>query len=351
MPSAVRKLHPLRLFLISLVATALLTVGMNRAKVDSRNLGPPMPGVSHEGPLPPLTEAEKDLVARLMAHVEMLGGKIGERNVWKPQQLEAAAAYIEAELTKSGYVPQRQTFQAEGQAVHNIEATLGGASKTAGDEIIVVGAHYDSVRGAPGANDNGTGVAATLELARLLKAADPKPARTLRFVLFVNEEPPFFHSPLMGSVVYAKRCAERKEKIVGMLSLETIGFFSDEAGSQQYPPPFDKHFPSTGNFIAFVGDTTAKDLVIRCVGSFRSHAKFPSQGVAVSDAIPGIGWSDHWSFTKEKYPALMVTDTAPFRYKQYHTAQDTPDRVNKERMARVVAGLQRVIDDLAGEKK
>jgi hypothetical protein len=338
------------LFLITAFTTAAVTVGivllMERSRSNAMDLGPVMPGVSHEGALPPASDAEKDLGGRLMAHVEMLAGKIGERNVWKLQQLDAAAAYIEAELKKSGFTPERQTFEAEGHPVHNIEATFAGASKEIDGEILIIGAHYDSVRGAPGANDNATGVAATLELARLLKSADPPSARTIRFVFFVNEEPPFFHSPLMGSVVYAKRSAERKEKIVGMVSLETIGFFSDEAGSQKYPPPFDKHFPSTGNFIAFVGDTSAADFVTRCVGSFRSHTRFPSQGVAVADSIPGIGWSDHWSFTKQKFPALMVTDTAPFRYKQYHTAQDTPDRVNAEKMARVVAGLQRVIAEL-----
>jgi hypothetical protein len=350
-----RRYRPVPLFFVAFIATAIVTTSivllMNRAKADQQGIGPPMPGASHEGPLPDATDAEKDLATRLMSHVDAIAGRIGERNVWKYEQLQASVSYIEAELKLLGYTPARQTYDAEGKSVHNIDATLPGASKTVGEEIIIVGAHYDSVRHCPGANDNGTGVAATLELARLMKAADPPPARTVRFVFFVNEEPPFFQSPLMGSVVYAKRCTERKEKIVGMLSLETIGFFSDEKGSQRYPAPFDRYFPSIGNFIAFVGDSSAADLVSRCVGSFRSHTKFPSQGVAVKDTIDGIGWSDHWSFTREKFPALMVTDTAPFRYSQYHTAQDTPDRVNKERMARVVAGVARVISELAAEKK
>ncbi len=156
----------------------------------------------------------------------------------------------------------------------------------------------------------------------------------------------FFHSPLMGSVVSAKRSKEEGEKIVAMLSLETMGFFSDDKGSQHYPPPFDKFFPDTGNYIAFVGDTSAKDLVSRCVASFRTNTKFPSQGCAISDSIQGIGWSDHWSFTRQGYPALMVTDTAPFRYRHYHTADDTPDKVNYDRLSRVTVGIGRVVDEL-----
>lgn len=303
-----------------------------------------MPGRSFAGPLPPLTDAERELSGRLKAHVGMLGGTIGERNVWKYDALEAAAGYIEAQLKRFGYEVGRQEYEAEGKAVRNIDATLPGEKADA--EVVVVGAHYDSVRGAPGANDNGTGVAAVLELAQLLKA-NPPGGRAVRFVLFVNEEPPFFHTPLMGSVVYARRCKERGEKIAGMLSLETIGFYSDEKGSQHYPPPFDRFFPDTGNFITFVGDTGARDLVSRCVGSFRGHTQFPSEGAAVPDAIEGVGWSDHWAFTRAGYPALMVTDTAPFRYRHYHTAADSPDKVDYDRTARVVAGLARVTAELA----
>ncbi|HEX8911101.1 MAG TPA: M20/M25/M40 family metallo-hydrolase [Humisphaera sp.] len=307
---------------------------------------PPMPGTSFAGPLPPAGDAERGLADRLKGHVAALAGTIGERNVWKPEKLEAAAEYVERELRAMKYDVARQAYEAEGKPVRNLEAELPGADPKLAGEVVVVGAHYDSVRGSPGANDNASGCAAALELARVFKSADPKPARTVRFVFFVNEEPPFFHSPLMGSVVYAKRCKERNEKVVAMLSLETVGFYSDAKGSQKYPPPFSRFFPDTGNFVAFVGDTSAKDLVTRCVGTFRASARFPCEGTAIPDQVQGIGWSDHWSFTRQGYPALMVTDTAPFRYKPYHTADDTPDKVDHDRVARVVGGLEKVVAEL-----
>jgi len=304
----------------------------------------PMPGNTFAGELPPLTPTEQEAAARLKAHVRVIAGDIGERNVWRIEKLDAAADYIQAQLENSGLKVRRQPYVAEGKTVANLETTIAGADPTLAAEIVVVGAHYDSVRGCPGANDNGTGVAAGLELAR--NFAGSRPARTLRIVFFVNEEPPFFHSTLMGSVVYAKECKARNDRVVAMLSLETMGFYSDQKGSQQYPHPFDKFFPDTGNYIGFVGDKSAGPLVSRCVESFRSHTQFPSQGCAINDQIQGIGWSDHWSFTRQGYPALMVTDTAPFRYRQYHTADDTPDRVDYGRLSRVTAGIERVIKDL-----
>jgi Zn-dependent M28 family amino/carboxypeptidase len=212
-------------------------------------------------------------------------------------------------------------------------------------EIVVVGAHYDSVLDCPAANDNGTGVAALLSLARRFsgRTAD----RTLRFVAFVNEEPPYFQTEEMGSWVYAKQCRKQNEAVTAMLSLETIGYYSDQPDTQQYPAPFGLLYPSTGNFVAFVGNIGSGDLVRQAVGSFRQHEPFPSEGGALPEFTPGIGFSDHWSFWQEGYPALMVTDTAPFRYPYYHTPEDTADKVDFERTARVVRGLEKVIVDLA----
>lgn len=302
-----------------------------------------MPGKSFAGPLPPLATVEGEIAANLRRHVQVLGGDIGERNVFRPDKLEAAAAYVEAELRALGLEPERQEYVANGQTVRNIDVSIPGS--TAPGEVVVVGAHYDSVRGAPGANDNASGVAAVLEIARLLKGGPP-PARTVRFVAFVNEEPPFFQTDLMGSVVYAKRCRARGEKIVAMLTPETIGCYSDAKGSQHYPFPLNAVYPSTGNFIAFVGESGSAGLVARCVESFRSHTRFPSEGAAAPASIEGVGWSDHWAFSRQGYPALMVTDTAPFRYAHYHTAEDTPDKLDYDRTARVVAGLARVVQDL-----
>ncbi len=302
-----------------------------------------MPGISYKGPLKPLTEEETDLRDSLRGHVVRLGREIGERHVWLPSKLEAAATFIEGELASCGYTVRSQEYTAERVVVRNIEAELPGSDNA--NEVIIVGAHYDSVSGSPGANDNGSGVAALLELARAM--AGEAPARTVRFVAFVNEEPPFFMTKKMGSRVYSARSAERGEKIVAMIALETIGCYSDEPGSQAYPPLFNLLYPDTGNFIGFVGNLRSRSLVRRMLGLFRRHASFPSEGCAAPGWVTGIGWSDHWSFWEEGFPAIMITDTAPFRYRHYHSTDDTPDKIDYDRMARVVAGLIDPIRELA----
>jgi Zn-dependent M28 family amino/carboxypeptidase len=301
------------------------------------------PGRSFHGALPAASDHQLDLASRLRGHVEMLAGTIGERNVYKPDKLLAAAAYIEMRFSDAGYQPVPLFYAVQEQEVRNIEVTIPGTTKA--NEIVVVGAHYDSVRGAPGANDNGTGVAAVLEMARLLKGKTL--ARTVRLVAFVNEEPPFFQTDSMGSLVYARLCKQRGDKVVAMFTPETIGYYSDERGSQQYPFPFNLVYPSRGNFVAFVGNGASSPLISRSIQSFRKHADFPSEGAAVPAAIEGVGWSDHWSFWQEGWPAFMVTDTAPFRYQHYHKVTDTPDKIDYERTARVVEGLAGVAEDLA----
>ncbi len=133
-----------------------------------------------------------------------------------------------------------------------------------------------------------------------------------------------------------------------MLSLETLGYFNDAPGTQQYPPPLGLCYPSEGNFIAFVGNVSSRSLVRRCVKTFRANAAFPSEGAALPSFLPGVGWSDHESFWENGYPALMVTDTAPFRFADYHHRSDTPDKIDYERCARVVAGVEQVVRELAG---
>lgn len=163
---------------------------------------------------------------------------------------------------------------------------------------------------------------------------------------FVNEEMPFYRSAEMGSVRYARRARERGEHITAMISLETIGHYSDAPGSQHYPGAFGLFYPDTANFIAFVSNLRSHALVRRAVGAFRRHAAFPSEGVAAPGWMVGIGWSDHWAFWEAGYPAIMVTDTAPFRYPHYHDAGDTPERVDYDRTARVTVGLAGVIQNL-----
>jgi len=280
----------------------------------------------------------------LIQHVDALARVIGDRNVsTRYSYLEAAARYIESTFLQLGYQPTPQVYSVQGKEVRNIIAEAHGAAHP--EQIIVVGAHYDSIPGCPAANDNASGVAGTLEIARLLRTISP--ARTLRFVAFVNEEPPYFHTKYMGSLVYARACRKRKEKIVGMISLETIGCFLDTPGSQTYPTLIKPFFPSVGNFIALVGGLWSRRFIRRVRKSFKRHSDFPVVAASLPGIIPGIGWSDHWSFSKAGYPALMVTDTAPFRYRYYHTPHDTPEKLDYARMASVVAGVAGVVQELA----
>ena len=306
-----------------------------------------MPGKSYSGPLPPLTVEESRVRDRLAAHVGRLAGDIGERNLWHYQALSAAAGYIATTFEELGYRTVDEPFDSRGQQVRNIIAEKPGSVNP--EEIVLVGAHYDSVLGSPGANDNGSGVAALLELAQLL--ADQALPRTVRFVAFVNEEPPFSYSAEMGSVVHARAARVRGDRIRAMLALETIGYYSDAPGSQQYPAPLSYFYPDRANFIGFVGNLRSRALVREALESFRRHAAFPSEGATVPGWITGVGWSDHWSFWQAGYPAIMVTDTAFFRYAHYHTSADTPDKVDTARTARVAAGLAGVVAELAGKSK
>lgn len=307
-----------------------------------------MPGQPHEGPLPPSTDEERAVAAALEADTRKLAADIGERNAsaFRADELRTAEAFLHDALGRAGHRPQRQAFDVRGMTFANVVAEVPGGAKA--DEIVVVGGHYDSAGGTPGANDNASGVAATLALAR--RFAGARPARTLRFAFFVNEEPPWFQTDDMGSLRYAKECRRRNENIVGMLSLETIGYYSDAKGSQKFDslPPLRLLYPDTGNFIAFVADARSADFTRQVVGAFRRTTRFPAYGCALPESIAGIGWSDHWSFWQAGYPGVMVTDTAPFRYPHYHTPEDTPDKLDYGRAARVVVGLGRVIGEIAG---
>ena len=289
----------------------------------------------------PLSPDEVALRDELRASVQKLAGEIGERNVWHYPQLNAAADFIENSFSRAGLRTRRDSYDMHGQACHNIEAEIAGARP----EILLIGAHYDSVFGSPGANDNGTGVAATLALAR--RFVGRRPEHTLRFVAFVNEEPPYFLSDEMGSFIYAGRCKARGDKISGMISLETIGYFSDAPHSQTYPSPgLGLFYPKVGNFIGFVSNVQSRALLRRVVTLFRKHAKIPSEGAALPAFIPGVSWSDQWSFWRYGYPGIMVTDTAPFRYPYYHSSSDTPDKLDYDRFTLVVSGMEKVIEDL-----
>ena len=299
-----------------------------------------MPGknVSKAGPL---SSDEVALREELRADVQKLAGEIGERNMWHYAELNAAAEFMEDSFSRAGFRPRQDSYELRGQACHNIEVEIPGTRP----EVLLIGAHYDSVFGSPGANDNASGVAAVLALARRFANANPK--HTLRFVAFVNEEPPYFLSGEMGSLIYARRCKERDDKIAAMISLETIGYFSDAPNSQAYPSPgLGIFYPKVGNFIGFVSNVQSRGLLRRVMRLFRKHAKIPSEGAALPAFVPGVSWSDQWSFWQNGYPGIMVTDTAPFRYPYYHSSNDTPDKLDYDRFALVVSGMGKVIDDL-----
>ena len=279
--------------------------------------------------------------ADLERYLKILCEDIGERHMGKPEALERAAIWIESTLKGGniGYQVERQVYAIGGKEIRNVIAELPGKERR--KEIIVLGAHYDSVKNCPAANDNGTGVAALLALARAMAGDQQK--RTVRFAFFVNEEPPHGMTENMGSLVYAKSLAARSEKVVTMLSVETIGFFSNKEGSQKYPKGVGEGLPSKGNFLAFVANEKSKHWAQSGRGAFMRAAKVPAIAGAFPEGIPGISWSDHWSFWQVGYPALMVTDTALYRYPHYHKPTDTVDKIDFARFEEVCVGLENVV--------
>jgi hypothetical protein len=297
-----------------------------------------MPGRSAPRQLRAATPREDSLRTSLETTVRHLAS-LGERSVRRRPALDSAASWIESRFLSLSYPVRRQGFVVDGQPVHNLVVEIPGA--TSREQVVVVGAHYDSAEGAPGADDNASGVAALLALAQ--RFAGRSPERTLRFVAFTTEEPPYFNTALMGSRIHADSAAASGERIVAMLSLETVGYFSEEPGSQKYPPPLSFFYPEVGNFVAFVGNLSSRPLVRRAIRVFRSTASIPSEGAAVPAMVPGVSWSDHASFWRHGWQAIMITDTAPFRNPHYHLRSDTADRLDYGRMARLVAGLEAVI--------
>lgn len=298
-------------------------------------------------PAPPALDAQAlaQRTARLKADLMALAGTIGERHHLKPEALEAAAQLIERELKVAGYAPKRQSFKAKGQLVSNIEVEIKGSQSP--EQIVVIGAHYDTAYGTPGADDNGTGVVGVLELARAVKGLSP--AKTLRFVLFVNEEPPFFQTELMGSLVYARRCAANKEQIVAMLSLEMLGFYRDEPGTQQYPPGLGLFYPNKGDFLGFVTRVGSSSLNKQTERAFVARQEaLPTERLSAPELVTGVGFSDHWSFWQAGYDAVMVTDTAFMRNPHYHEATDTPETIDYARLTQAVTGLEGSLWALVG---
>lgn len=303
-----------------------------------------MPGQSYRGRIPALNAGDIALQERLQSHVAALT-QIGPRSHLLPGSMEKSVKYISECMKQCGGKVEVLPFTYDGKTFANIELTFPGCSETLRSEIIVVGAHYDSVSHTVGADDNASGVAALLALAEKCRSANP--GRTLRFVAFPNEEF-YFRTDGMGSFQYAKRCSERKEQVVAMLSLETIGCFSDLPNSQRCPAVLSGLYPDRGNFLAFVSTAQARPLVKQFAGLFRENSSLPSEGLAAPEFVSGVDWSDHLPFLQLGYPALMITDTAPYRYPYYHSPEDTIDKLDFPRMTLAVKGIESAMLKLSG---
>ena len=312
-----------------------------------------MPGRSYSGVVDTSRPDTQRLAEQLRVSVMKLSDTIGERTIDKPERINAAVHYIQNRLSRAGYSVWQQaypctptncqTIPCQKKIAVNLIAEVEG---TASEEVLVIGAHYDTAMHTPGADDNASGVACGLALAE--RFAGTLPQRTIRFVFFANEEPPFFQTPEMGSWVYAKRCRELGEKIVWMASLEMMGYYSDRPKSQHYPFPFNLLYPSKANFIAFISNFGSGGSLRKTVGLFRKFCQFPSEGALIPEWIEEGGFSDQWSFWQFDYPGMMITDTSFFRYAYYHTQADTSEKLDYGRMAVVTEGVERVIAELAG---
>jgi len=303
-----------------------------------------MPGESFSGSLPGMDASMQNLSKRLDEHVRILAEEIGERNFHNRDALEKAADYIEEQFNSIHYVPKNQMVN--NGDFRNIVVDHYGSQRR--DRIIIVGAHYDTTWGTPGADDNASGIAALIEIARELK--EKKFPVTIRFVAFVNEERPFFGRDDMGSGYHARHAREQNEDIIGMFSLEMLGYYSDQPRSQWYPRRLRKHYPQTADFVAFVSNLVSRKFLIDSLTAFRTQARFPSEGLTAPQwLVPSIRRSDHASFWANGYPAVMVTDTAEFRNFNYHLSTDRHETLDYERLARVVSGLTKMLEELADQ--
>ena len=303
-----------------------------------------MPGETLSSPLLPLTLTQKESSQRLQQYVLRLADEIGERHYGEPDAYNKAAEFITNVFRETGLVPYEEELGDKLQ-YRNIIAEHYGT--TLPDEVIIIGAHYDTVWLTLGADDNASGVAVMLELARYLK--NKKLKRTIRFVAFANEEHPHYFTDNMGSLFHAKRASERGDNIKAMISLEMLGYYSDEHNSQSYPSPFSWFYPDTANFVAFVSNFKSRKLLKKSISVFRESKRFPSEGLTAPVAlVPDVRRSDHAAFWRYNYPAFMVTDTAAYRNYAYHNISDVPNSLDYEAMARITMGLTTVIEQLAG---
>ena len=288
---------------------------------------------------PPFMQAELLLEKRLRGHVDVLAGLIGPRHLGKRNSLDAASAYIERQFAELGDSPRRETYDIGSAKVANVIVERLGTQRP--EEIVVLGAHYDTVPETPGADDNASAVAMLIEVARLLRALRTK--RTLRFVAFPCEEPPHFYTDTMGSQHYARACRVRGEHLVGMICLEMVGYYSTLPGSQSVPPLIPRTlrwaFPRKGDFLAAVANLQSIALLWSFRRGFKRSSHFPLFTVALPERIHEIRLSDNSSFWDQGYPALMVTDTSFLRNPHYHRSSDTPETLDYGRLTMSTIGV------------
>jgi hypothetical protein len=279
-------------------------------------------------------------VRRLRSDVKRLCTEFTPRSYRHIANLDRAAAWIEDEFRAAGLEVETQDYTVREGRYRNVIAVRRGAEDR--DSVMVIGAHYDVYGDFPGADDNASGVAVLLELARTLPAEAPR--RTQYLVAFSTEEPPFFGSDDMGSYRFAKRLREEGRRVEIMVALDLVGRFSDEPGSQQFPfPGLGLLYPSRGNFIAVVGDLRSGSAIKRVRSGMVATRALPVRSLRGPAAMPGIHWSDHSSFRRFDMPSVLVTDTAYLRNADYHTRDDTPDKLDYERMAKLVIALHGVL--------
>ena len=277
------------------------------------------------------------LPEKLKRHVVKLSNEIGDRNISNYENLKKTADYIVVQFLSYGYNVTFQKYSVAGKEVKNIIALKTGSRFP--NEIILLGAHYVSCFN-PGADDNASGISGLLELARMI--ANKKVDRTIEFIAFVNEEPPFFKTEVMGSRIYAKECKAENKNIRAIIVFDLIGFYSNKPFSQRYPVILGLFFPNKGNFIGVFGNFKSRYLARQITRIFKNNSSFPIASIAL-DFIPGIDFSDHWSFWKEGYPAVMISDTAFLRHKNYHKNTDTWEKLNYKDMACVIEGIYGVL--------
>jgi len=257
-------------------------------------------------------------------------------------KLENTAQYIVKQFASYGYEVAFHEYTVYNKIARNIIVSHTG--DTHPEEIILVGAHYDTCFN-PGADDNASGIAGLLTLADIIRQKNTN--RTIQFVAFVNEEPPFFKTKDMGSRVFAKKARKSGENIKAIIILEMIGYYSHAIHSQRYPPLLGFFYPNKANFICAVGNWQSQKLVKYICSRFRHHTHFPIESYVGPGFVPGVDFSDHWSFWKEGYTAVMITDTAFYRYPHYHSSSDTYEKLDYESMAAVITGLSNVVIELA----